>query len=97
MLTRRMLFQFPLQTRISTDQIASSLVVVSEELRPASDGTLNLTFLPGNSFIQLFVNGLQTRPGRDFTIIGQKITLLAPFYSNLITDPKTTFDVYYYR
>lgn len=97
-MTRRTLFQLPFanQTRISVDQIASSLVIVSEELHPGTDGTLTLTFPPGNNFIQLFINGVQTRPERDFTIVGKVITLI-PYYNSILANPESKFDAYYYR
>ena len=79
-------------TKLDAAQIRPSLTIVSEELTRVGN-TLTLSFTPANSFIQLFINGLQVRPTRDFAITGNVITLNAE-YSTL---GPSTFDVYYYR
>lgn len=83
------------QTQLSISQIKPNQTIVSESLTLVNPGrTLTLSFTPANPFIQLFINGLQTRPVRDFTIAGNVITLI-PAYATLGT--ADTFDVYYYK
>lgn len=101
-ITRRMMTVFPIglaaQTKISIDQIRPNQILISETLTPEATNKLELTLTatPANGFIQLFINGLQTRPGRDFTITGNKITLITA-YMPVVNDSVSTFDVYYYK
>jgi len=80
-------------TKLDAAQIRPSLTIVSETVT-RNGNTLTLSFTPANSFIQLFINGLQVRPNRDFLIAGNIITL-NDAYNTL--DASATFDVYYYR
>lgn len=83
------------QTQVNMLQIKPNLVIFYENLtlNPATR-TLTLSSTPAGNFLQLFINGLQVRPVRDYTISGTTITLV-PFYNTL--DPTSYFDAYYYK
>lgn len=84
------------QTQLSISQIKPNQTIVSESLTPSAANKLQLTlsFTPANPYLQLFINGLQVRPVRDYTLSGNVITLISA-YSSL--DSTSTFDAYYYK